>query len=529
MINFIYLDILKQKNFLNYRGNMLSVIIPAHKEIYLQKTIDDILSKAKGEIEIIVCLDGYWPDPQLIDDKRVKLIHSGSKKGMRYSINSAARVAKGKYLMKCDAHCMFADGFDEVLKNDCQSDWTMVPVRYSLDINKWDRKIDKKYEFEFISSDDLKGKRWGGYAERVVGQPLPALMTFQGSCWFMYKDRFFELGGLDEENYGGMGREAQEICLKSWLSGGRCVLDRNTWYAHWSKSKKDIRFSNRKDKQKSVDFATKFWFSNKWDKQVRDINWLVGHFAPVPTWDEIKTEKEKPMVEITQKDVEEAELKAVSAYRSAESRKKYNWIEIIPGMDRAKLYQMFAENGFKVGAEVGVQRGRNAFVMLNNIPSLELLYLVEPYRDHTGNRRSWGKKLHQKFKKQAHSRFDNVEQYKDRVKWIEEFSDVGAYQVPDRSLDFVYIDGEHTWDFVMLDLIIWSKKVKKGGIISGHDFEYRGNGYSKRTRKVAKALEQFIEIYHIPKVYLTDKTAIENPGDRCPSFFFKRTFDLIGD
>jgi len=481
---------------------MISVIIPAHKEIYLQDTITDILEKASGEIEVIVCLDGYWPVPQLIDDKRVKIIHSGSKKGMRHSINSAARMAKGKYLLKCDAHCMFADGFDGVLKKDCKPDWTLVPVRYSLDVNKWDRKIDKKYEFEYIASEDLKGKRWNEYANRVSGIGLPDLMTFQGSCWFMHKDRFFEIGGLDEENYGGMGREAQEICLKSWLSGGKCVLDRNTWYAHWSKGKKDIKFSNSKDKTKSTEFANEFWKNNKWDKQVRDLNWLVGHFAPVPTWEDVEKEKVMAETKIVDMVIPERILQ----------------LKVHSGMTRAGLYKMFADKGFKVGCEVGVQRGRNAFVMLENIPDLKL-YLVEPYADHPSNDRLFGKKVHDKFRKQAHKRLEGRD-----VVWVEKFSEECFREIPDKTLDFVYIDGEHTWDYAVVDLSVWNNKVKTGGIISGHDFGYKGNKNYKHSGRITEALTHFTEIYKIPTINLTDKTVREHKGDRCSSWFFQKTW-----
>ena len=189
--------------------DMVSVIIPAFKERYLQNTIDDILKNAAGDIEVIVCLDGYWPKPPLKNDERVKIIHHGESKGMRAAINSAAKMANGKYLLKCDAHCAFAEGFDEALKKECAYDWLVVPVRYSLDSRKWQRKEHKKYEFEYISSDDLKGKRWPSYAKRVEGQTLPDLMTFQGSCWFMHTKRCFDHVCEDEINYGKMGREAQ--------------------------------------------------------------------------------------------------------------------------------------------------------------------------------------------------------------------------------------------------------------------------------------------------------------------------------
>ena len=56
---------------------MLSVIIPSRNNEYLQRTIDDLLEKAEGEIEIIVVLDGYWPSPMLVHDIRVSIIHHG--------------------------------------------------------------------------------------------------------------------------------------------------------------------------------------------------------------------------------------------------------------------------------------------------------------------------------------------------------------------------------------------------------------------------------------------------------------------
>ena len=58
----------------------------------------------------------------------------------------------------------------------------------------------------------------------MQGEKIVDLMTTQGSCWFMHKEFFDFIGGEDEDNYGTMGAEAQEICLKTWLSGGRFVL-----------------------------------------------------------------------------------------------------------------------------------------------------------------------------------------------------------------------------------------------------------------------------------------------------------------
>jgi len=261
----------------------LSIIIPARHEPYLQNTINSLLSAAVGEIEIIAVLDGWWPSPIIEDNPRVILIHRGATFGMRSAINSAARIAKGKYLMKCDAHCAFDKGFDKKLSADLKENWLSVPIRYSLDFREWEPQWNKMYEFEYIAYPDLKGRRWPEYAKRVEGQTIVDLMTFQGSCWFIHRGYFERIGGLDDVNYGSMGREAQEMCLKVWTSGGRCILNRNTWYAHWSKGKKDIKFSNRKEKQKSVEYAQIYWTETK-------IRPIIERFAPVPTWGENESE-----------------------------------------------------------------------------------------------------------------------------------------------------------------------------------------------------------------------------------------------
>jgi hypothetical protein len=53
-----------------------------------------------------------------------------------------------------------------------------------------------------------------------------------------------------------------------------------------------------------------------------------------------------------------------------------------------------------------------------------------------------------------------------------EFSMDALRSVADNSLDFVYIDGAHDFDNVMMDIICWTKKVKIGGIVSGHDYSH---------------------------------------------------------
>jgi len=102
------------------------------------------------------------------------------------------------------------------------------------------------------------------------------------------------------------------------------------------------------------------------------------------------------------------------------------------------------------------------------------------------------------------------------VEWIYGFSEEVSGQIKDNTLDFVYIDGEHTYDFVMIDLVLWSRKVRPGGIISGHDYEYQ----KPKQPKVSKAINHFASVYDLFPIYMTDKKAYDQHGDKTTSWFW---------
>ena len=69
--------------------------------------------------------------------------------------------------------------------------------------------------------------------------------------------------------------------------------------------------------------------------------------------------------------------------------------------------------------------------------------------------------------------------------------------IDDESLDFVYIDGNHKFDFVMEDIIHWSRKVRSGGIVACHDFHYGSNV------EVVEAVNAYTRANHIDPWYVT--------------------------
>jgi len=274
----------------------VSIIIPSRNEKYLVKTIESLLISAKGEFEIIAVLDGYWLDKP-VEDPRVIYIHLGKSCGMRNAINSGVAIARGKYILKCDAHCLFAEGFDIELSSYIKPNWVVIPRRKRLDAINWCiqdvGKADVDYEYLCYPGVDgsagLHGVVWDARAKERKNFLIDDNMSAQGSCWFMYKDYFHELELEDEENYGTFNHEFQEIGLKCWLSGGKVVTNKKTWYAHLHKNKETGGRGYSLDGsqlEKGTSYTNRWLTNTAWHKQTLPFSWLIERFWPVPGWPE---------------------------------------------------------------------------------------------------------------------------------------------------------------------------------------------------------------------------------------------------
>ena len=210
---------------------LVSVIIPARRERFLNHTIQGIKDNFRGDYEIIVTLDGHDAKRQ----KDVTYILNGEFKGMRTAINQAVAKAKGKYLMKLDAHCMLDEGIDKKLVKEHKHNWVQIPRRKRLNAHKWYLIKDGRPDIDYMYiAENFIGKINGGKNRR---KDLKKILiddteTFQGSCYFIEREYFHKLGLLDDINFSGSGNEAQEITLKVWKDGGRIIRNKKTWYAH---------------------------------------------------------------------------------------------------------------------------------------------------------------------------------------------------------------------------------------------------------------------------------------------------------
>jgi len=272
--------------------DLTTVIIPARNEIYLQKTIQSLLENSIGPIEILAVLDGYWESSDnIVDEKRVNYLHFTQSKGMRDAINDAVNLAKGTYILKTDAHCLFAPGYDVELKKHCGEHTVVVPRRHRLDPERWEIIRDGRppVDYEYLafpdSSRGLFGVRWEEKAIERKDIMVDDLLSSQGSCWMMRKSHYEFMDGLEVDKFGRFFLEFQEISLKTWLSGGTVLIDKNTYYAHWHKTEGRGYSMGKDERKKAVDFINLWIRGYRWHKQTNDFEWLINKFSPMPGWE----------------------------------------------------------------------------------------------------------------------------------------------------------------------------------------------------------------------------------------------------
>ena len=115
-----------------------------------------------------------------------------------------------------------------------------------------------------------------------------------------------------------------------------------------------------------------------------------------------------------------------------------------------------------VGAEIGVSQGVNAKSILQTL-KIEKLYLIDPYEPYAdrGILCDIGFTFNEAVKR--------LSSFKDWICWIKKTSQDALQTFPNEFFDFVYIDGNHNYTFAKKDIEGYWKKVRKGGILGGHD------------------------------------------------------------
>lgn len=258
---------------------MLSIIIPSYKDRCLQRTIDDIRKHAVGDIEIIAVLDGYADHVQ-----GATIVRHGANRGLRQSVTNGVAISHGEYLLKCDAHCAFAPGFDKALLAEIEDNWIVIPRRYKLNIDQWELYDDAPIDYEklIVDPDRIYGQPWPSRAKARRHLWIDETPVFQGSCWVMARTHWDRIGGLPEEGYGSFTQEPIQLAMKTWLGGGKVMVNKRTWYGH----KHRLHARTHQVRQSEIDagyrYSHDYWTNNRWFDRKHDFSWVLDRFGLSP-------------------------------------------------------------------------------------------------------------------------------------------------------------------------------------------------------------------------------------------------------
>lgn len=152
---------------------------------------------------------------------------------------------------------------------------------------------------------------------------------------------------------------------------------------------------------------------------------------------------------------------------------------------------MLAERKAKFGAEIGTDHGQYAQQLCEGIPGL-VLNCIDPWVPYTEGTEVHDQANIDEIYKQACER---LKPYNCNI-W-RQTSMEAVQHFPDNSLDFVFIDGNHSYSFVKEDVREWTKKVKPGGIVAGHDYKVDPvNDYG-----VIEAVNEYVEENNISPLF----------------------------
>ncbi len=194
----------------------------------------------------------------------------------------------------------------------------------------------------------------------------------------------------------------------------------------------------------------------------------------------------------------------------------------IPNVGRNDLPEFFKDMGYKVGVEIGTATGDYAEILSKD--GLKL-YTVDPYQDYSDYHvPNIQKRLDSEILKAQ----ERLKPYDCTM--IRKTSVEAAQDFEDNSLDFVYIDGHHGIKFVMEDLYEWSKKVRKGGCISGHDFVRTQIKTGPYVCHVKQATRAFADAYRIKDWYILGRKhfpkGTNEVRDKWRSWFWIKDYEL---
>lgn len=181
----------------------------------------------------------------------------------------------------------------------------------------------------------------------------------------------------------------------------------------------------------------------------------------------------------------------------------------IPDATRVDLPEFFKKMGYKVGLELGTYKGEYTREFCKVGLKMYTVDAWESYGDYHSAQINNDARMARAYRKAIY----NLKDYKDCT-IIKKFASDALNDFADGSLDFVYIDCNHSFKYVAADLVDWSNKVRKGGVVCGHDYFVRDITSHEEICQVAYVVDAYTKAFSIPNWYVIGRKDAPE-GEKC--------------
>jgi hypothetical protein len=167
------------------------------------------------------------------------------------------------------------------------------------------------------------------------------------------------------------------------------------------------------------------------------------------------------------------------AYSLEQLQTMHNYITKTPRPMILAAKKHFPEGHLLRGIEIGVAAGDNSLSILKEL-AVDKLFLIDPYVPYEFDGRTWDASADYAI---AHTKLAEYPQ----VVWMRKTSESAIREFQnEEAVDFVYIDGNHSYESVKKDITLYYQLIKNNGLIGGHD-------YTPYYETVMRAVNEFAE------------------------------------
>lgn len=122
--------------------------------------------------------------------------------------------------------------------------------------------------------------------------------------------------------------------------------------------------------------------------------------------------------------------------------------------------------GELIGIEIGVLKAENIYTILENCPNVKTIYGIDPFKEHMDYETKRTKEHMKEYEKIT---LENLSEFEGRYSIVKQSSKNAASQFDNESIDFILLDGDHSYKGIKSDLEAYYPKLKKGGHMFVHD------------------------------------------------------------